>query len=191
MTEPAQRDHDTSRWKRLFRRKFYLYPFLNRKLQFSFAALLAVIGLGNAIYLLLLFYFYARETFDLLVPYIPEYIAVDPIFAHHTRIFLRTVGFILIPETVLLVLWGLFFAHRIAGPLYKIDRTFREISGGKEPKPIHLRDGDMLLDVADQANLAIAGLSGQRKEIATALAELEAGDAKSAGTRLKKLIRPE
>jgi hypothetical protein len=191
MTEPAQRDNDTSRWKRLFRRKFYLYPFLNRKLQFSFAALLAVIGLGNAVYLLLLFYFYARETFDLLIPYIPEYVAVDPIFAQHTHLFLRTVGFIVIPEVILLVLWGLFFAHRLAGPLFRIERTFREISGGEEPKPIHLRDGDMLQDVVDQANLAIEGLAGQRKEISAALADLVAGDAKAAGARLKKLIPPE
>jgi hypothetical protein len=190
-TDMTQRDTERGYWDRFLRRKFYTYPFLNRKLQFTFATILALIGIGNAAYLGVLFYFYARETFTLLVSFIPEYVHAEAIFDQHTRIFLLTVLFILIPEIALVTLWGLFFSHRIAGPLFNMGRKLEEISKGIPPEPVRLRKDDMLTDFADQMNQAISSLAGQRNEVTTALKELEEGNSKAAQDRLRKIIRPE
>lgn len=164
MADPQMTRHDTEIdfWRRFIRRRIYTYPFLNRKLQFTFATILALIGLGNALYLGVLFYFYARETFSLLASFIPEYVHAEAIFEKHTQIFLLTVMFIIVPEIALVVLWGLFFSHRIAGPLFSMGRKLQEIAAGLVPEPVKLRKDDMLTDFAEKMNEAISTLTRQR-----------------------------
>lgn len=54
-------------------------------------------------------------------------------------------------------LWGMFFSHRIAGPLYRLRRYFTDASelrkeGQSKLKPIFFRQNDFFLEVPDSIN---------------------------------------
>jgi methyl-accepting chemotaxis protein len=52
----------------------------------------------------------------------------------------------------LIFILGLLFSHRIAGPVYRIDKTLDDISKGNLGLKIRLREGDELVDLADTIN---------------------------------------
>ena len=63
------------------------------------------------------------------------------------------------------IIGGLYFTHRIAGPIYKMKKhlaEFRE-SGAKKDTPIRLRDGDYFNDLADEINLLLEKVKGNSK----------------------------
>lgn len=65
---------------------------------------------------------------------------------------------IFIVSTVLvggiLFLWGLFYSHRIAGPLYRINRDLREAAGnGQSITSIKTRDKDFFPEIPEAINL--------------------------------------
>lgn len=52
----------------------------------------------------------------------------------------------------LIFILGLLFSHRIAGPVYRIEKTLADISKGNLGMKIRLREGDELVDLADMIN---------------------------------------
>src|SRR3989338_11238277 len=52
----------------------------------------------------------------------------------------------------LIFILGLLFSHRIAGPVYRIGKTLRDISKGNLGLRIRLREGDELVDLAYMIN---------------------------------------
>lgn len=54
---------------------------------------------------------------------------------------------------------GLLFSHRIAGPVYRIEKTIYEISKGNLALKIKLRRGDELWDLADIINTMTENLN--------------------------------
>ena len=55
-----------------------------------------------------------------------------------------------------IAIFGLFFSHKMAGPIYRLKRELREyIEGKKEFRPIRLRKGDFFHDLADLINQAL------------------------------------
>jgi len=64
---------------------------------------------------------------------------------------------------------ALLLSHRIAGPLYRVEKAIHEISKGVLPAKIKLRKGDDLVDLADAINVLIESLGSSitsRKEVA-------------------------
>ncbi len=62
---------------------------------------------------------------------------------------LGTVSFLFLLVVSLL---GIVFSHRVAGPLYKFKKVFREIQAGDPELRIHLRRDDEFRDVAEAFN---------------------------------------
>lgn len=60
----------------------------------------------------------------------------------------------------LIFIMGLFFSHRIAGPVYRIEKTLSEIAKGNLSMRIKLRGGDELVDLADMINSLTENLAG-------------------------------
>lgn len=58
--------------------------------------------------------------------------------------------------------FGIFFLHRIAGPVYRFRLTLRKINHGQLASPIRLRDGDYFTEVASELNAVIQTLQDQR-----------------------------
>ena len=52
----------------------------------------------------------------------------------------------------LVFILALLFSHRIAGPVYRIEKTLEEIAKGNLGLKIRLREGDELVDLADMIN---------------------------------------
>ena len=52
----------------------------------------------------------------------------------------------------LIFIFGLLFSHKIAGPVYRIEKTLGDISKGNLGLKIRLRDGDELVDLAYTIN---------------------------------------
>src|SRR3989338_6440459 len=52
----------------------------------------------------------------------------------------------------LIFILGLLFSHKIAGPVYRIEKTLGDISKGNLGLKIRLRDGDELVDLAYMIN---------------------------------------
>ncbi|MBK23184.1 MAG: hypothetical protein CME70_04185 [Halobacteriovorax sp.] len=54
----------------------------------------------------------------------------------------------------ILFFWGLFYSHRIAGPLYRIDRDLREAaSNGQSLMSLKTRDSDFFQEIPEAINL--------------------------------------
>ncbi|MFN4244688.1 MAG: hypothetical protein ACK4F9_00875, partial [Brevinematia bacterium] len=59
------------------------------------------------------------------------------------------------------VVFGLFFSHRIAGPVHRIKKELRDIADNKLPitHEIRLRKSDFLLDIAKEINNTLKSIS--------------------------------
>ncbi len=55
--------------------------------------------------------------------------------------------------TILMIgAFGIFFLHRVAGPVYRFRKIFSRLSQGDIPPPIKLREGDFFHETADEIN---------------------------------------
>lgn len=52
---------------------------------------------------------------------------------------------------------GMGFSHRVAGPIFALRRTIRELSEGKDAR-LKLRQGDQFTDLADEFNSLVSQL---------------------------------
>lgn len=63
-----------------------------------------------------------------------------------------------------LTIWGLFFSHKVAGPIHRIIKTLTSLRDGQNPKKLSLRRGDFLHEVACLVNDLIDAKKQPRKE---------------------------
>ncbi len=74
---------------------------------------------------------------------------------------------------ILNLAWLVFYTHRIAGPLYRLSRVFRQVRDGRIPRAVHFRKGDLIPEVADEATEAFRALRTCLVEAHQALDALE------------------
>ena len=65
--------------------------------------------------------------------------------------FLLLIGSVLLLGTII---WGLYFSHRIAGPIYKLNKYFSDsnMNEGLKLKPLSFRKDDFFHEVTDNIN---------------------------------------
>ncbi len=62
-------------------------------------------------------------------------------------------------------LWGLFFSHRIAGPLYRLNQLFRNATkSNKELKSINFRENDFFQEIPDAINMYFKNIENNKIE---------------------------
>lgn len=61
-----------------------------------------------------------------------------------------------IPAIAVIVIISIIFSHRIAGPIYNIERKLDGVIQGDDTGFIHLRKGDELKELADKINKLIS-----------------------------------
>ncbi len=71
----------------------------------------------------------------------------------------------LIALVVSAAVFSIYLTHRVAGPLYRFQRSTAELAEGNLALRIRLRDGDELHELADLANQAVAKLDQAMIEI--------------------------
>jgi hypothetical protein len=57
-------------------------------------------------------------------------------------------------------------SNRFAGPLYRLRRCMRDLGKGLPVPPIHFRDGDFWIELADEFNLLSARMQQMQQELA-------------------------
>jgi methyl-accepting chemotaxis protein len=105
---------------------------------------------------------------------------------------------VLISSAVVIVFIGLatiavtlFTSHRIAGPLYRMEKDIDEVASGNLKKVFRLRQGDELKALAenlDKMTRAIGDMvSGIKRSVSEIESNLETADKKILGNKLKEL----
>jgi hypothetical protein len=65
------------------------------------------------------------------------------------------VSAILILTLVVIAVFGIFFLHRVAGPVYRFRKTLLRLNDGEIPVPVQLREGDFFSETASEVNRLI------------------------------------
>ena len=165
------------------RRKNY---YINKKFQRSFIikfCLLIVLGSimsGSIIYVM------SRTTLttffkdsDLVIKSTADYIL--PAVLLSSALTIALIGIATIAMT-------LFTSHRIAGPLYRVEKDLEEVASGDLAKRINLRKNDELKMLAQNLNNIIQRLGSDIGKIKTTISILEsAPDSKRAKESLKEI----
>lgn len=73
----------------------------------------------------------------------------------------------------LILLLGLFATHKVAGPLYRLEKVTTEAMGGKIPGEIHFREGDQMQPLARAQSLMFSYLGDREREFAEAGSRIE------------------
>lgn len=85
------------------------------------------------------------------------------------------VSAILFITLLVLGVFGVFFLHRVAGPVYRFRQVFIRINEGKFPKFIRLREGDFFSETASEINRLVTKLRfdyERREKLKAQLAEV-------------------
>lgn len=72
--------------------------------------------------------------------------------------FARLCLLIAIVQFVIFNATAIFLSHRIAGPLYRLERHLEAVGEGKAPNDVKFRKGDLYKDLADACNKVMARL---------------------------------
>ena len=105
---------------------------------------------------------------------------------------------ILFATLFVLTFFGIFFLHRIAGPVYRFHHVLLRINDGEIPAPIHLREGDFFIEMASEINRLVKRLQFERnrndlvrQKMDQVLAGKPGGDVAKSCTELKSLLNRE
>ena len=121
---------------------------INKRLQFKYAMM---IGAVLAVFLVLM----EAHVFLVIRMIEPEF--VNPVLLEPLKslqLWMLSSGLILM---LVIPILSIFVSHKIAGPLFRFEKTLRDAiqSAGPVP-PIHLRKGDELQSLADLINQLLA-----------------------------------
>ena len=70
---------------------------------------------------------------------------------------------------------GIFFSHRIAGPLYRFKQIFRSVRSGDVPSGVHLRQKDFLREEANELGQMLSSLRARLGDIQAYQEKLDGG----------------
>ncbi len=109
------------------------------------------------------------------------------------------VSAILFLTLIVIGVFGIFFLHRVAGPVYRFRQIFMRINDGEFPKFVRLREGDFFSETASEINQLVNKLRFDferhrtaRHRIDQILEQTKAGDPlRSEVLKLKELMDKE
>ena len=119
----------------------------------------------------------------------------------NSRIRIRSTADFILPAvligtaaTAVLVGFATFFitlytSHKIAGPLYRIEKDLQKAIEGDLRVKFNLREGDQLQPLASSIESLVATIREDVKELKQVTGELGKGDFKDAGAKLKEIDR--
>lgn len=153
------------------RKKFFVYP----SIQLNYISLLAGSGLVLSLFYSIFFlYIYSQASSSLLL-----LVEGNELLE---RYLLTTEKLLLIGSILIIIFSGLLLAtiallhsHRVAGPLYRIEKILEEMKEGKNPGKITLRKGDRverLAELLEEVGKVIEENQNKTKVLKESLEEL-------------------
>lgn len=151
--------------KQKYRRKTYV---VDRQFQFKYTAIIVLIGAAIALVCGYFIYEAWRENTELLE--ISNAITSEINARESSKVF-WAVGIFVALEVVGLFLWGILVTHRIAGPLFLIDRYLNAVREGQLPDIRPLRRRDELQTFFDSFSATVDAIRERETEDSEAIAE--------------------
>ena len=138
------------------RKKFWILPDFQARLIRQWTILVFVTTLATQV-ITLGYIWYQDQHLTGQYYYVNEQaedssLIVDPVSVSAHRIMLPSVLTALVMGVLASILVGIFYSHRLAGPIYRIRRTLREHEEGRKVEPIVLRRNDEFKELADDIN---------------------------------------
>jgi hypothetical protein len=98
-----------------------------------------------------------------LPPDHPFFLMIEEQKSFMTKVFLLVAG----STTGIACLWGLFYSHKIAGPLYRLNKYFEDAALAGKPleKKVYFREDDFFQEVPISINKYIDGLNEKSDEV--------------------------
>ncbi|MCB1325179.1 MAG: hypothetical protein H7A21_09995 [Spirochaetales bacterium] len=76
-------------------------------------------------------------------------------FYNALQLYWRPIVLMSMVNLILIVVFGLFYSHSMAGPIHNIKESLRDMIGGSPPREIQIRKGDQFQEVVDLLNQLI------------------------------------
>lgn len=127
---------------------------VNKRMQFAFTMRFLLITILFSL-------FVGFQVYFTIWPVASEFVPTHLMHLVKSQIFFRTILF-LFPAIFVISAFAILFSHRIAGPLYRLERTLDKVIQGEDVEYIQLRKKDELKDLAGRINEIIAIIKGSR-----------------------------
>lgn len=99
------------------------------------------------------------------------------------------VSFILFATLIVVALFGVFFLHRVAGPVYRFRQIFLRLNDGEMPHPVKLREGDFFIETAVEINRLMSTIQYEKEKAKQLKNKLEQILSSSADESIKQSAR--
>ena len=144
--------------------------FINRKFQLEFSVRFLLIIAVTAIAVLLLFFYSSRGT--LTAGYTGSEVKLLQTSAYFLpSLLLSTVG-IIIFACLAGIVTMILISHRLAGPLFRFQKSLDELSSGDLTLRFNLRDKDQFKELADRINTFATTMDGKIDSVKTRASDL-------------------
>lgn len=144
---------------------------LDRGYQFRFLIVLAfVLAFGAFLLFLAFFIVFSR-------PFVGDYASVFYAMRHLSSFILPIISFAVLIYVFLVctvtVVLCVFALHKVAGPLYRMERVAESFLAGAPTRPVFFRKGDQATPMADGFNAFLEALRADRKRMLSAMEQAE------------------
>lgn len=137
--------------------------FVKKSFQSSFALRFALLIAVEAFLLALLFFYMSRGT--LTTAYLGNELRIERTAAFFFTTFLIITAIVAVTMALIGTLVFIILSHRIAGPVYRLQKSLEEIRRGNLTYRIHLRRKDELGDLAEDLNRVFEFLDEKMTEL--------------------------
>ncbi len=138
--------------KNFYKRRQYI---VDKKFQFKYLFYILVTMFTTVIIVSFTIFFVIWEKI------IKEFFYVPDAAKRLSDIFISTSEILIIPIIILLIIFSIvaiLFSHKIAGPIYRVEKIAEELKNGNLNINVRFRKGDELHHLADALNNMIAGI---------------------------------
>lgn len=152
-----------------YRRKNYL---INKPLQFIYSGITIYLLLVGIIIVGITTYYVTLSTILTHMEAENQLFNAYAIISNINALLGRRLGVMMFAVMVFAFVLGVYYLHRIAGPVYRIEKTLSDICLGKEVRPVTLRKNDFFKPLAETLNKAIRQQKEKDEKTAKLLEEL-------------------
>jgi methyl-accepting chemotaxis protein len=145
--------------KKGFRRRKYL---INKPLQFIYSGITIYLLLIGIIVVGITTYYITLDTILSQLEAQGGLLQAYEIVRSINSLIAKRVGILLLTVMVFAFTLAVYYLHRLAGPVYRIEKTLNDMAEGKEVSPVVLRKQDFFKSLAESLNKIIEQQKGRQ-----------------------------
>jgi len=145
--------------KKRFRRRKYL---INKPLQFIYSGITIYLLLIGIIVVGITTYYITLDTILSQLEAQGGLLQAYEIVRSINSLIAKRVGILLLTVMVFAFTLAVYYLHRLAGPVYRIEKTLNDMAEGKEVSPVVLRKQDFFKSLAESLNKIIEQQKGRQ-----------------------------